>query len=279
VSQARGAAEPPARIGFGAGRLPGCPSQAAATSVLRRAVELGVQLIDTADIYGDGLSELRIADALYPYPAHLTIATKGGFVRGPDGTVPDGRPAHLRAACDGSLQRLRLDVIDLYQLHTPDPRVPLEESVGALGELREAGKIRHIGLSQVTTEQLALARGLTAVASVQNGYNVRRRRRFGPDPVLGECERSGIAYLAFHPLAAGRLAGDKAASEIARRLGATAGQVALAWLLGQSEAIVPIPGTRTVQHLEENMAAARVRLEAADIARLARPPTPGADGG
>jgi pyridoxine 4-dehydrogenase len=271
--------EQPARIGFGGGRLPGCPDQATATAVLRRAVELGVDLIDTADIYGNGVSESRIAEALFPYPAHVTIATKGGFVRGAEGPVPDGRPAHLRAACEASLRRLRIDAIDLYQLHTPDPQVAFEESVGALVELRDAGKVRGIGLSQVTAEQLSRARTLTPVASVQNGYNVRRRRRFGPDPVLGECERAGITYLAFHPLAAGRLAGDEAAAEVARRLGATAGQVALAWLLAQSDAIVPIPGTRTVQHLEENMAAARVRLEAADIAALERSPTPDAGAG
>jgi pyridoxine 4-dehydrogenase len=270
---------PVARIGFGGAGLPRCQDQASATALLRRAVDLGVEWIDTADVYGCGVSEDRIARALHPYPTHITIATKGGFVSAAEGSVPDGRPAHLRAACEASLRRLRVEVIDLYQLHTPDPRVPFEESVAALVELREQGKVRRIGLSNVTAEQLALARTLTPIASVQNGYNVRRRRRHGPEPLLGECEGGGMAYLAWQPLAGGRVAEDEAARAVAQRLGATARQVALAWLLAQSHALIPIPGTTKVDHLEENLAATELRLEAADMAALERRPIPDGGGG
>jgi pyridoxine 4-dehydrogenase len=251
----------------------GCPDDASAAALLRRAVDLGVNLIDTADLYGDGRSEMRIAKALHPYPAGLVIATKGGFVPGPDGPVPDGSPAHLRAACDASLRRLGLDTLDLYFLHAPDPAVPFTESLGALAELRAEGKVRLVGLSNVSAEQLARARTVLPVAAVQNGYNVRRRRRFGPDPVLAECERDGIPFLASQPLAVGRLAqADEAASSVAARHGATPGQVALAWLLGQSPVTLPIPGTTSVRHLEENLAAATLRLGAEDVAELERRP-------
>jgi aryl-alcohol dehydrogenase-like predicted oxidoreductase len=261
------------RIGLGGGRIPGCPDQTTATALLRRAIELGVNLIDTADLYGRGASETRIAEALRPYPADVVIATKGGFVPGADGPVPDGRPAHLRAACDASLQRLGLDAIDLYFLHTPDPAVPFSESLGALADLRAAGKIRLVGLSNVTAAQLALASSLLPVAAVQNSYNVRRRRRFGPDPVLAACERAGIAYVASQPLALGRLSqADEAGRRVAARHAATAGQVALAWLLAQSEAVVAIPGTTSVQHLEENLAAAELRLTREDLLMLERRP-------
>jgi aryl-alcohol dehydrogenase-like predicted oxidoreductase len=266
-----------ARIGFGGGRLAGCPNQAAATALLRRAVELGAGLIDTADVYGAGVSESRIAAALHPYPEDVTIATKGGFVRTSGGPVPNGHPAHLRAACEASLRRLRADAIDLYQLHTPDPAVPLEESLGALEELRAQGKVRRIGISNVTPDQLQTARTVTEISAVQNGYSVRRRRRFGVDPVLHECGRAGITYLAHQPLALGRLTDDAAADGVAALHGATAGQVALAWLLAQSAAVVPIPGTKSVAHLEENMAAAKLRLAAHELAELEARPTP--DGG
>ena len=259
-------------IAFGGGRLPGCESVAAATAVLRRAVELGVTLIDTADVYGQGVSETRIAEALHPYPPGLTIATKGGFVRGSGGPVPDGRPEHLRAACEESLRRLRTDTIDLYQLHAPDPSVPLEESLGAIAQLRDEGKIRRIGVSNVDARELARARAVAPVAAVQNAYNVRRRRRFGADPVLAECERAGIAYLAYQPIAAGRLVEDDAVRDVAAGHGATPAQVALAWLLSQSPVVVPIPGTCAVSHVEENMWAARLQLTRADLAAL----TPGA---
>ena len=267
------------RVGFGAGRLAACADDSAATALLRRAVDLGVGLIDTADIYGRGISETRIAQALHPYPGEVVIATKGGFVPSGAGPVPDGRPEHLRAACEGSLRRLRLDTIDLYQLHAPDPGVPLEDSLGALAELRAEGKIRRLGLSNVSPEQLARARGLAPIACVQNAYNVRRRRRFGPDPLLAECERAGHAFIAWQPLAAGRLAREDAAREVARRHGATPAQVVLAWLLVQSPAVLAIPGTTSLGHLEENVAAASLRLGADDAAALEGPPTAGAGDG
>jgi pyridoxine 4-dehydrogenase len=259
-------------IGFGGGRLPGCTDEAAARALLRRAVDLGVTVIDTADLYGRGLSEELIAKALHPYPSHLAIATKGGFVPGSDGAVRDGSPAHLRAACDASLRRLRLDAIDLYQLHGPDPGVPLEESVAALVQLCEEGKVRRIGLSNVTAAELKRARAVAPIASVQNSYNIRRRRRFGRDPVLDECERLGITHLTSQPLATGLLTTDEAVRDVARRRGVTPPQVALAWLLAQSACVVPIPGTRTIAHLEENMAARAVRLEPADLVALERRP-------
>jgi aryl-alcohol dehydrogenase-like predicted oxidoreductase len=251
----------------------GCPDDESATALLRRAVDLGVNLIDTADLYGNGRSEARIARALHPYPAGLVIATKGGFVAGPDGPVPDGSPAHLRAACEASLRRLGLETIDLYFLHAPDPAVPLSESLRALAELRAEGKIRLVGVSNVSAEQLALARTVLPVAAAQNVYNVRRRRRFGPDPVLAECERIGIPFLAWQPLAAGRLAeADKATRRVAARHGAAPGQVALAWLLQQSAVTLPIPGTTSVGHLEENMAAGSLRLRPEEIAEMERRP-------
>jgi pyridoxine 4-dehydrogenase len=254
----------------------GCPDDASAAALLRRAVDLGVNLIDTADLYGRGLSETRIAKALRPYPTGLVIATKGGFVPGTYGPVPDGSPAHLRAACEASLRRLGLETIDLYFLHAPDPAVPWSESLGALAELRGEGKVRLVGLSNVSAEQLALARTVLPVTAVQNSYNVRRRRRFGPDPVLAECERDSIPFLASQPLAVGRLAqGDEAARSVAARHGATLGQVALAWLLGQSPVTLPIPGTTSVRHLEENLAAASLRLGVEDVAELERRPADG----
>jgi len=254
------------------GVIRGVVRDSSAAVLLRRALELGVNLIDTADIYGRGLSETRIAAALHPYPEDLVIATKGGFVASAAGPVPDGRPRHLRAACEASLRRLRLDTIELYQLHTPDPAVPFEESLGALVELREQGKVRHLGLSNVTAEQLARARELAPIASVQNGYNIRRHRRFGPDAALAACERAGIAFLAWQPMAAGRLPGDEAPQRVASRRAATPGQVALAWLLQCSPVVLPIPGTRSVRHLEENVTASSVSLTAEDLSELERRP-------
>lgn len=235
------------RLGYGAMRLlgPGIVGPPAdnenALRVLRRAVELGVTLIDTSDAYGPHLNELQIAEALHPYPVDLVIATKGGFLRpGPNQWTPDGRPEHLRAACEGSLQRLRLDRIDLYQLHTPDPKVPFAEQVGTLKELQDAGKIRLIGLSNVTAAQLAEARELVTVVSVQNRFH---ENDLSSEDVLEACESAGIAFLPWNPLAAG-----EAASPVD----------ALVWLLRRSPVMLPIPGTSSVAHLEENLRAAEL---------------------
>jgi pyridoxine 4-dehydrogenase len=262
------------RLGFGAMRLtgPGVWGEprdpAAALAVLRRAVELGITLIDTADSYGPEVSERLIAQALHPYPAGLVIATKAGLERpGPGRWEPNGRPAHLRAACEGSLRRLRLDRIALYQLHRIDPQVPLADQIGTLISLRAEGKIHHIGLSEVTVDQLAAALRLAPIVSVQNRYNLADRHA---DVVLERCERDGLAFLPWFPLATGALA--KAGGPLARvaaRLGATPAQVALAWLLQRSPVLLPIPGTASVQHLEENVAAARVRLSDEDMRELA----------
>ena len=258
------------RIGLGGGRISGCADDASAATLLRRALDLGVNLIDTADFYGHGLSETRIAKALRPYPAGLTIATKGGLVPGPDGPVRDGSPKQLRSACEASLRRLGLDAIDLYFLHAPDPAVPLSESLGELAALRTEGKIRLVGLSNVDADQLELARSLLPVAAVQNAYNVRRRRRFGPDPVVGGLRARGHrvrGITAPCPRTDWRSA-DEVARNVAARHDATPGQVALAWLLAQSELMLPIPGTTSVRHLEENMAAARLRLGPEDLAEM-----------
>jgi aryl-alcohol dehydrogenase-like predicted oxidoreductase len=264
------------RLGFGAMRTcgPGIWGEpadpAAARAVLRRAVDLGVTFIDTADAYGPETNERQIADALYPYPAGLVIATKGGLTRpGPSRWEPDGRPAHLTAACEASLKRLRLQRIDLYQWHAPDPRVPFMDSLGALIRLREAGKIRHIGLSNVTVAQLRQATAAVPIAAVQNRYNLDDRTS---EPVLQECERLGIAFLPWYPLAAGAHAGKglsaRALASIAREHRATTAQVALAWLLAHSPLMLPIPGTSSIAHLEENLAAADLRLNAEQVAEL-----------
>lgn len=263
------------RPGFGAMRLCGDgiwgepPDPANAPAVLRRAVELGVELIDTADVYGPEVNERQIAEALHPYPERLVIATKGGGTRtSRDHWGIDGSPAHLRAACEASLLRLRLERIDLYQLHGVDPDVPIEESVGALAELREEGKIRYIGLSNVDVDQLSRARSVAPIASVQNSYSVADRRW---DEVLEACERDGLAFVAYFPLGAGwRAARPAAALEaVGRRLGATATQIALAWLLHRSTALLPIPGTSSLAHLKENMAAAALILDDEDLTALA----------
>ena len=253
------------RLGFGAMRLTGPgiwgrPDDVGnAHAVLRRAVELGVNHVDTADSYGPNASEELIAEALHPYPDDLVIATKGGLVReGPGGDWPkDGRPEHLREACEGSLRRLRLERIDVYYLHRPDPDVPYEESVGALKELRDEGKIRHVAVSNVNMERLAIARGIVDVAVVQNQYSLTDRRA---QDVLEECERSGIGFVPWAPLDAGALDPAGPVAEIARRHGATPMQVALAWLLHASPVILPIPGTGSLEHLEENVAAAELDL-------------------
>ena len=246
------------RLGFGAMRLTGAgvwgppTDRAQALRVLRRALELGVNFIDTADSYGPHVSEEIIAEALHPYPPDLVIATKGGLIRpGRDQWERDARPSHLRAACEGSLKRLRLSRIDLYQLHAVDPRVPLEDSLGELARLRAEGKIRHIGVSNVDAAQLASARKLVTVVSVQNRYNLEDR---SSEAVLRECERSATAFIPWFPLGAGRNAANA--------------REAIAWLLARSAVMLPIPGTSQVKHLEENVAAAALRLSAEDLRKL-----------
>jgi aryl-alcohol dehydrogenase-like predicted oxidoreductase len=258
------------RMGFGAMRITGSgvwgdpPDREVARSVLRRAVELGVNLIDTADSYGPAVSEELIAEALSPYPEDLVIATKGGLVRpGPGRWEPDGRPEHLREACEGSLRRLRLDQIPLYQFHRPDPKVPIEESIGALAELKDEGKIRHIGVSNVSEHELRQAQHVTPVVSIQNRYNAADRRS---DSLVDLCEQERLVFLPWAPIQGG--ADDAAFSEIAEHHGATPSQVALAWLLARSPAMLVIPGTGSLEHLGENVAAAGLRLEPHEIERL-----------
>ncbi len=261
------------RLGFGAMRITGDGiwgpprDHDAAIAVLRRAVELGIDLIDTADSYGPHVSEQLIAEALYPYPANLVIATKGGLERTGPGQWPrNGRPEHLKAACEGSLKDLRVDRIDLYQLHAPDEDVPYAESVGALKELQEEGKIRHIGVSNVSVEQLAEARSLVEVVTVQNRFNLTDRQ---DQDVLDVCERDGLGFFPWFPLEAGDLAKPGGVvGEIADAHDATPGQVALAWLLARSPVVLPIPGTGSVAHLEENVAAAGLQLHADELERL-----------
>jgi pyridoxine 4-dehydrogenase len=262
------------RLGYGAMRLTGPrvlgqpADREKAKAVLRRAIELEVTLIDTADSYGPGVSEGLIAEALFPYPAGLVIATKGGLLRPGGSWVPDGRPEHLREAADGSLRRLRLDRIDLYQLHAVDPNVPIEDSLGALVRMQEEGKIRHIGVSNVTVEELTRARRVAQIVSVQNRYSLSDRES---EDVVDMCEREGLAFLPWYPLAAGGLARqrDERLQTIARRHDATVPQVALAWLLRRSQAILPIPGTSSVEHLEENVAAAHLHLTDEEFDALA----------
>jgi pyridoxine 4-dehydrogenase len=264
------------RLGFGAMRITGRgvwgdpPDLATAVRVLQRAARLGVNFIDTADAYGPEVSENLIARALHPYAPDIVIATKGGLVRsGPDRWDRDGRPEHLRAACEGSLERLRRDRIDLYQLHAPDPQVPLEDSVGELVRLKSEGKIRHIGVSNVSVEELERCERLTPIVSVQNRYNLEDRRS---DAVLAHCESRAIAFLPWAPLGSGRHAGGgaslRALSRIAERHAVTAGQVAIAWLLARSTVMLPIPGTGSIEHLEQNVAAAALRLSPADMHEL-----------
>jgi pyridoxine 4-dehydrogenase len=262
------------RLGFGAMRVTGDGIWGAprdpveARRVLQRAVELGVDFIDTADAYGPGTSEELIAEALHPYPAGLVIATKGGITRpSREQWAPDGRPEHLRAACEASLKRLRVERIDLYQLHTIDPRVPLEDSIGELVRLQRDGKIRHIGVSNFDAEQLAKARRIVKVVSVQNRYNVADR---ASDAVLQVCQRDGIAFIPWRPLGEGSTdaAADGPAArlaKIAERRALSMPQAAIAWALARSPVMLPIPGTSKVAHLEENVAAAAVKLTAEEM--------------
>jgi pyridoxine 4-dehydrogenase len=271
---------PVRRLGFGAMRLtgPGTWSEPsnplAARRVLRRAVELSVSFIDTADSYGPEVSERLIAEALYPYPDGLVIATKGGQRRGgPYQWRADCRPASLREACEASLRRLRLERIDLYQLHTVDPGVPLEESVAALTELQAEGKVRHIGLCNVNGEQLARARSIASIVSVQNCYSLADRTW---EDVLEACERDRLVFIPLMPLARGALAGRRSGlGRIAATHGATPAQVALAWLLQRFRVTLPIPGTSSLAHLEENVAARDLRLTEQELAALDRYRSPG----
>lgn len=259
------------RLGFGAMRVMGAGD--AAPQLVRRAVGLGAQFVDTADIYGDGASEEIIADALFPYPDDVLIATKGGFVPGEvaprDSSEPlrqpllppDGRPERLRRVCEASLRRLRVDCIELYQLHAPDPNVPFEDSIGALVQLRDEGKLRHIGISNVNRKHLAAALAITPIASVQNRYNPTDR---SSERVLEMCEEHGIAFLPWGPISVD----NEAIDAIASREHATPQQVALAWLLARSPVMLPIPGTSSIAHLEENVAARELRLSEDDIAAV-----------
>ena len=264
------------RLGFGAMRITGPgiwgpPADAQeAVRVLRRAVELNVNFIDTADSYGPSVGEELIARALHPYPPGLLIATKGGLTRpGPDVWNRNGQPQHLREACEGSLRRLKLQQIGLYQLHAPDPRVPYEASVGELVRLKEEGKIRMIGLSNVSVAEIKLAQTLTPIASVQNRYNLADR---GSDRVLDYCQEQGIAFIPWAPLGSSRLAqgsgSGKALGRLAARREVSPGQTVIAWLLARSPMILPIPGTSSVAHLEENVAAAGIRLTPEELREL-----------
>jgi pyridoxine 4-dehydrogenase len=262
------------RLGFGAMRLTGsmiwedsAEPEGHGRRVLRRALELGVNLIDTADFYGPETNENLIREALYPYPEDLLIATKGGaVVHGPGDWSPDGRPEHLREACEASMKRLGVEHIDLYQFHVPDPEVPYEESIGALAELKAEGKVRNVGISNVNLRQLETARSVVAVASVQNRYSIADRNA---DDLVHACRRAGIAFLPYRPLAAGDLAKPGGPlSKIASERDATVRQVALAWLLQRSPVIVPIPGTSSVGHLEENVAAGSVLLGESEMRTL-----------
>jgi pyridoxine 4-dehydrogenase len=259
------------RIGFGAMRITGegiwgePPDRDGAIAVLRRAVELDVNLIDTADSYGPEVSENLIAEALHPYPEGVVIATKGGLTRdGPGSWHRDCSPKHLRQACESSVRRLKLDAIPLYQLHAVDPKVPYEESIGALAELRAEGKIHHVGISNVGLEELELARSIVPVVSIQNRYSVTSR---DSEPVLEACERDGLGFIPWFPLDSGAAAGA-ALEEIARAHDASATQIALAWLLRHSPETIPIPGTSKIEHLEQNVAAAAIELSDDELAAL-----------
>jgi pyridoxine 4-dehydrogenase len=260
------------RLGFGAMRItgPGIWGPPAdhdeAVQVLRRAVELGVDFIDTADSYGPAVSEELIAEALAPYPEGLVIATKGGFLRpGPGEWRPDGHPEHLRAACEGSLARLGMDQIPLYQFHRPDPAVPFEDSVGELVALRDEGKVRHIGLSNVDTALFERARALTPIASVQNRYNPSDR---ASEPLVELAEDHGFAFIPWAPVGGYRPGVGEGLATVAKRRGVSRVQVAIAWQLARSPQMLPIPGTSSLEHLEENVAAAALELSGEDLAAL-----------
>jgi pyridoxine 4-dehydrogenase len=260
------------RLGFGAMRITGPgiwgepPDRDRATQALLRAVQLGVNFIDTADSYGPDVSETLIAETLYPYPEDLVIATKGGLVRpGPGRWNPDGRPGHLREACEGSLRRLRLDQIPLYQFHRPDPRVPIAESIGALAALKDEGKIRHIGVSNFSEAQLDEAQRVTAIVSVQNRYNVTDR---ASESMVDLCEQDDLAFLPWAPMQ--QADGSAAVAAAATSHGATPHQIVLAWLLARSPKMLPIPGTGSAEHVEENVAAASIELTPGEVAAISQ---------
>jgi pyridoxine 4-dehydrogenase len=260
------------RLGFGAMRVTGSgiwgwPADVGeAVALLRRVVELGINFIDTADAYGPEISEYLIADAFWPYPDDLVIATKGGLVRGGPGEwVPDGRPGHLRRAVENSLRRLRRDHIDLYQLHTIDPDVPLEDSIGALVEMQKAGKIRHLGVSNFRVEHLERARRLATIVTVQNRYNLADRKH---EEVVDYCAEQGIGFIPWYPLDMGKLADEARLRQIAAHYEASAGQIALAWLLMRANVMLPIPGTSSIAHLEENTRASELELSDDDFSAL-----------
>jgi pyridoxine 4-dehydrogenase len=263
------------RLGFGAMRITGDGVWGApkdheeAIRVLRRAVELGVDFIDTADSYGPEVSERLIAEALHPYPANLVIATKAGFHRpGPNQWKMNGNPEHLRKACEGSLKRLKVDRIDLYQLHRIDPAYPAEDQVGTFAELQKEGKIKHIGLSEVTVAQIEHAQSLVDIATVQNRYSVADR---SAEDVLQYCEEEAIGFIPWFPLGAGKLAETGGLlAQMAKELGMTRSQLALAWLLWRSPVMLPIPGTSSVKHLEENVATASLKVDDAKMEALAK---------
>jgi len=263
------------RLGFGAMRITGDgvwgepADRAEAIRVLRRAVELGINFIDTADSYGPHVSEEIIAQALYPYPANLVIATKAGFDRpGPNRWVENGKPEHLRSACEGSLRRLRLDRIDLYQLHRIDPKVRAEDQLGTLKDLQAQGKIKHIGLSEVSVKQIRDAQTIVPIVSVQNRYSVADR---GSEDVLEYCEQQKMAFIPWFPLAAGKVSGaDSPLRSLAAQWKVSPSQVALAWLLARSPVMLPIPGTSKVEHLEENGAAADLHIDTSKMKVLDR---------
>jgi len=263
------------RLGYGAMRITGegiwgePADRAEAVRVLRKAVELGINFIDTADSYGPEVSEKIIAEALHPYPADLVIATKGGFDRtGPNKWVENGRPEHLRSACEGSLRRLRLEQIALYQLHRIDPKVPAEEQLGTLKQLQAEGKIKHVGLSEVSVQQIQHAQTIVPIVSVQNRYSLTDR---GSEAVLQYCERQKLGFIPWFPLAAGKLSGGESPIvRVAAKLKVTPSEVALAWLLARSAVMLPIPGTSSVKHLEENVAAAGLKIDKEKMEELSQ---------
>jgi Predicted oxidoreductases (related to aryl-alcohol dehydrogenases) len=269
------------RLGFGAMRITGPgiwgPPQdkQSALAVLRRTLDLGINFIDTADSYGPEVSESLIAEALYPYPKGLLIATKGGLLRtGPNQWPMDGRPEHLRAALEGSLRRLRVDRIDLYQFHRPDPNVPFEDSVGEIAKMQKEGKIRFVGLSNITTDELARAQKIVPIATVQNRYNLsdhqsERMSAEQSDQLIDSCAAQGIGFIPWGPLAAGELAQPGGVlDQVAKKYNAKPGQITIAWLLHRSPTMLPIPGTSSVKHLEENVKGATIKLSDADFAAI-----------
>jgi pyridoxine 4-dehydrogenase len=263
------------RLGYGAMRITGegiwgePADRPEAVRVLRKTVELGINFIDTADSYGPEVSEKIIAEALHPYPADLVIATKGGFDRtGPNKWVENGRPEHLRSACEGSLRRLRLEQIALYQLHRIDPKVPAEEQLGTLKQLQAEGKIKHVGLSEVSVQQIQHAQTIVPIVSVQNRYSLTDR---GSEAVLQYCERQKLGFIPWFPLAAGKLSGGESPIvRVAAKLKVTPSEVALAWLLARSAVMLPIPGTSSVKHLEENVAAAGLKIDKEKMEELSQ---------